>query len=75
MGQILAAIVAAIPALMKILELLDKWFAATPEERAEKTFLEKVEARRAAASRRNEAIKEARRSYTSELEKIFNNRR
>lgn len=70
--QFISGLLASLPAIVKILEQLDKWFVATPAEKAIKDYKDAVVARKEAASKRNEAIKGAKTSYTKDIEDIFN---
>jgi len=72
--QILTLILAAIPGLLGILKLIDKWVSKTPAAKAAKELKDKTEARRKFASKKNEAIKNAKKSYTKDIEDLFNRR-
>ena len=70
--KLISALMASLPAITQILQLFDKWLASTPAEKAVKEYKNAVEARIEAASKRNEAVKNAKKSYTKDVEDIFN---
>jgi len=70
----LSLILAALPAILQIMKLLDKWFVDTPLEKAVKLEKKRQEDIKTSASRRNQAIKAARKSHTKNVEDILNRR-
>jgi len=72
MAQWITLLLAALPAIVKIMGYADKWFSKTPLEKATKQLKKQVEGRKVAARKRNQGIKNAKKSYTKDIEDLFN---
>jgi hypothetical protein len=72
-GAIITAVLAAIPAIQKIMEMFQKWLPAKTEgERAVDKYKKAVDKRIELNHKIATAVKEARKGRTDELEKILN---
>ena len=70
--SIIAAILASIPAISTIIELFDKWFSKSPEEKERGRIADQVKERKKAIGKVNEAFKDARKGDTTKLNKLIN---